>query len=81
VLKHYFQPGREDFRRALTAAMPKLMTEAGAVLQDQGPGTTGPGRGGESEAALKHVREVVEGMTAATWDADRGRLLELLQRV
>ena len=81
VLKHYFQPGREDFRRALTAAMPKLMTEAGAVLQDQGPGTTGPGRGGESEAALKHVREVVEGMTAATWEADRGRLLELLQRV
>ena len=26
VLKHYFQPGREEFRRALNAAMPKLLT-------------------------------------------------------
>lgn len=26
VLKHYFQAGREDFRRALETAMPKLLT-------------------------------------------------------
>jgi hypothetical protein len=26
VLKHYFQPGREDFRQALHSAMPKLLT-------------------------------------------------------
>jgi integrase len=26
VLKHYFQPGREDFRKALESAMPKLLT-------------------------------------------------------
>jgi hypothetical protein len=26
VLKHYFQPGREDFRRAIESAMPKLLT-------------------------------------------------------
>jgi hypothetical protein len=26
VLKHYFQPGREDFRRALQSAMPELLT-------------------------------------------------------
>lgn len=26
VLKHYFQPGREEFRRALQSAMPKLLT-------------------------------------------------------
>jgi len=26
VLKHYFQPGREEFRRALQTAMPKLLT-------------------------------------------------------
>jgi integrase len=25
VLKHYFQPGQEDFRRTLQAAMPKLL--------------------------------------------------------
>jgi hypothetical protein len=26
VLKHYFQPGREDFRLALQSAMPNLLT-------------------------------------------------------
>ena len=26
VLKHYFQPGREDFRQALHSAMPRLLT-------------------------------------------------------
>ena len=26
VLKHYFRPGREDFKRALQAAMPKMLT-------------------------------------------------------
>ncbi len=26
VLKHYFQPGREDFRKALETAMPLLLT-------------------------------------------------------
>ena len=26
VFKHYFQPGREEFRRALQSAMPKLLT-------------------------------------------------------
>ena len=26
VLKHYFQPGREDFRNALQSAMPDLLT-------------------------------------------------------
>jgi len=26
VLRHYFQPGREEFRRALQSAMPKLLT-------------------------------------------------------
>ena len=26
VFKHYFQPGREDFRQALHSAMPRLLT-------------------------------------------------------
>lgn len=26
VLKHYFQPGCEDFRQTLQSAMPKLLT-------------------------------------------------------
>lgn len=35
VLKHYFQPGREDFRRALQAAMPKLLTDGHKTPKDQ----------------------------------------------
>jgi len=26
VLKHYYQPGREDFRKTLQTAMPRLLT-------------------------------------------------------
>jgi hypothetical protein len=29
VLKHYFQPGRENFRQTLQAAMPRLLMEGG----------------------------------------------------
>jgi integrase len=32
VLKHYFQPGQEDFRLALQSAMPNLLTDG--VLAD-----------------------------------------------
>jgi hypothetical protein len=32
VLKHYFQPGREEFRQTLQSAMPKLLTDG--VLAD-----------------------------------------------
>lgn len=31
VLKHYFRPGREDFRKAISQAMPKLLTQNSAV--------------------------------------------------
>lgn len=34
VLTHYFQPGREDFRRTLQAAMPALLTN-GAPTRDE----------------------------------------------
>ena len=35
VLKHYFQPGREEFRRALQTAMPKLLTNGTKTPKDQ----------------------------------------------
>lgn len=37
VLKHYFQPGREDFRNALQSAMPKLLTESNGGLVAEPP--------------------------------------------
>jgi len=35
VLKHYFQPGREDFRRALQKVMPKLLTNGQKSPKDE----------------------------------------------
>jgi hypothetical protein len=35
VLKHYYQPGREEFRRALQSAMPKLLTNGSQTPKDQ----------------------------------------------
>lgn len=35
VLRHYFQPGREDFRRALQSAMPKLLTNGQKSPKDE----------------------------------------------
>lgn len=35
VLKHYFQPGREEFRRALQSAMPNLLTNGSKSPKDQ----------------------------------------------
>lgn len=35
VLKHYFQPGREDFRRALHSAMPELLTNGQKNPKDE----------------------------------------------
>jgi len=35
VLKHYFQPGREAFRKALNAAMPEFLTQAKRSPKDE----------------------------------------------
>ncbi len=35
VLKHYFQPGREDFRQALHSAMPKLLTNGHKTVKEE----------------------------------------------
>ena len=35
VLTNYFQPGREQFRQALQAAMPKMLTSGGAPSRDE----------------------------------------------
>ena len=31
VMKHYFRPGREDFRQAIIKAMPKMLGQSGTV--------------------------------------------------
>ncbi len=59
VLKHYFRPDREEYRKAMQAAMPKLLTNGSKTPQDE-------------------AREILDGMTAKTWEEDRTRLLAIL---
>ena len=66
VLKHYFRPGREDFQKALSAAMPKLLTGGGEPGKD------------EPTAAQKAI-DILKGMKAKTWRGDRDRAIELLE--
>ena len=73
VLKHYFRPGREAFRSALSVAMPQLMMGAPVVPAALAIPALDPLV--KRDALL---RGIVEGLTAKTWAADRARLLELL---
>jgi hypothetical protein len=74
VLKHYFQPGREAFRSALNAAMPKLlMTGSGAETVK--PQTLKPG----VEKQDKAILAILERSTAKTWKQDQARVLEMLK--
>jgi integrase len=63
VLKHYFQPGREEFRRTLQMAMPKLLSN-GQTTSEKLP----------KEEAL----EILDQTTAKTWIKDAARLRELI---
>lgn len=92
VLKHYFRPGREDFRRTLENAMPRLFLEpfdkaqGGSVLKALPPGTVihdatvqygeAEGPGETLEKALKEL----EGMTAKTWKAQRDVVAALVRQ-
>mgnify|MGYP000848875736 CR=1 FL=1 len=66
VLKHYFQPGREAFRQALNAAMPKLLMN---------------GHSQSERSPKEELREIVQQMTAKTWKRDQVKILELLAHV
>jgi len=74
VLKHYFRPGREAFRSALSVAMPQLMMGAPVVV----PAAPAIPALDPLVKRLVTARGIVEGLTAKTWSADRARLLELL---
>ncbi len=60
VEKHYFQPGLEDFRNALTSKLPAIMS--GGVIKPT--------------LSREELRAKLEGMTARNWDEVRRELLE-----
>ncbi|NQT93703.1 MAG: hypothetical protein HQ559_13165, partial [Lentisphaerae bacterium] len=66
VLKHYFRPGREDFRKALENAMPRLLTgtpegktlPGKVVSEEKQTYAEGAGPGELLERALKDLEAV-----------------------
>ena len=74
VLKHYFQPGREAFRSALNAAMPKLLM-SGSEVEKVKPETLKP----VMEKQDKAILAILERSTAKTWKHDQARVLEMLK--
>jgi len=75
VLKHYFRPGREAFRSALSVAMPQLMMGAPVVVVPAALAIPAPD---PLVKRLVTARGILEASTGKTWSADRARLLELL---
>ena len=62
VMKHYFRPGREDFRQVLSKAMPSFL------------------QGASPAPRRDEIRRILANMTARSWQKDRVRLQELIER-
>lgn len=63
VMKHYFQPGREDFRRTLAGKMPALLVGGAPKIEPLG---------------LSEIRAKLEGMESKNWRKIRDELLARL---
>jgi hypothetical protein len=59
VLKHYFQPGREEFRRALQSAMPKLLTNGHKTPKEEMLEILGQISAKTWQRDAKRLREIV----------------------
>ena len=76
VLKHYFRPGREDFRNAIEGAMPKLLMESNQpVAQKQGSGEI-------LEEVLKWIESLPKpaGRAGATWEQEQSGIVTLVKQ-
>jgi len=62
VLKHYFQPGREEFRRALTGKLPKMIA-GGSVAEPLG---------------ANQITAILDTMTAENWQGVKNELVARL---
>jgi len=64
VLKHYFQPGREEFRRAIQSAMPKLLTDESKFVRDKSP--------------EDQILDILDATSSKKWIKDCARIRELI---
>ena len=66
VLKHYFQPGREDFRQALQSVMPKLLTEGEEQKLEK------------QKAEMGNLKPETGNLKSEEWQAVREELREMI---
>lgn len=70
VLKHYFRPGREDFRQAIEGAMPRLLMESNQPsVEAKSPGEM-----------LTDALNALDIMTAKTWQKQRDAAVLLVRQ-
>lgn len=76
VLKHYFRPGREDFRQAIESAMPKLL------MMSNEPASEAKGPVELLDEALKGLESLPAptGKAGAAWKQEQARLVALIQK-
>jgi hypothetical protein len=60
VLKHYFRPGRDDFKKTLQSAMPKMLTQSAIDGQSDGVQDKPPTPDEVLEQALKALKGLTE---------------------
>jgi integrase len=76
VLKHYFRPGRKDFRKALKNAMPKMLTDGGGMGKEAEVVSVEPAT---PAAMIRAAVEALEKQTGRNWKAKRDEALQALR--
>jgi len=66
VLKHYFRPGRKDFKKALKGAMPRLLTD-------------GAEGAAEEKDAKTQILEICARATAESWKKDVEQIVAIAE--
>jgi integrase len=76
VLKHYFRPGRADFKKTLQSAMPKMLTQAAIDVENGGEKARPP----TPDEVLDKVLKVLNGLTAKNLKDQRAIAVGLIRK-
>ncbi len=68
VLKHYFKPGRDAFKKAIESAMPQLLPATAETTAEP------------AQTPLDEALEILEHTTARTWMRDRDKVMALIRQ-
>jgi integrase len=76
VLKHYFRPGREDFKKTLQSAMPKMLTQAAIDVDSAGV----PAKPPTPDEVLDQALKALKGLTAKNLKKQRKAVATLIEQ-